>query len=446
MNIISKRIKNKRNRILTTNILFSCIYKIISLSTSLLIVPITINYLSNEVYGIWMTISSMLFWINTFDIGLGNGMRNYLAKALSEKDLQLGQKYISTTLTLLSLIAIALGLLLLIPLFTINFNVFFNTYAINNVDLRNALFVALAFTLLNFVTKNIGLIFVAMQKYAINDLLVVLGNITSLTIIYILTKTTSSNLLYVILAYTVTQCIVYIFAAIPLFTKHKQLRPNFHCFDWSLSKQIVGKGLGFFSIQISSCLIIFGAANVFITQSCGPTAVTTYNIAYKFFNLIIIAYTIILSPMWNAYTDAYVKGDTKWINKTFNRALKLWGVSVCGGIVMLISCQFFYHLWIGNKVIVPFTVSLCTLIYVSFFNLNNCVTYLINGLNKIRIQIITSLVMTTIYVTTVISLGKHLNIESIVLCMAICYAIMSFIHLYQCKLLIKGKATGIWNK
>lgn len=91
MNIISKRIKNKRNRILTTNILFSCIYKIISLSTSLLIVPITINYLSNEVYGIWMTISSMLFWINTFDIGLGNGMRNYLAKALSEKDLQLGQ-------------------------------------------------------------------------------------------------------------------------------------------------------------------------------------------------------------------------------------------------------------------------------------------------------------------------------------------------------------------
>lgn len=46
---------------LTTNILFSGILKIISLSTSLLIVPITINYLNNEVYGIWMTISSMLF-------------------------------------------------------------------------------------------------------------------------------------------------------------------------------------------------------------------------------------------------------------------------------------------------------------------------------------------------------------------------------------------------
>lgn len=110
-----------------------------------------------------------------------------------------------------------------------------------------------------------------------------------------------------------------------------------------MSNQIVGKGLGFFVIQISSCLVIFGAANVFITQFCGPTAVTTYNVAYKFFNLLVIAYTIILSPMWSAYTDAYVKGDMVWIEKTYYRALKLWGISILGGIVMLLLCPYFYH-------------------------------------------------------------------------------------------------------
>ncbi len=210
-----------------------------------------------------------------------------------------------------------------------------------------------------------------MQKYAINDLLSVLGNLLSLAIIFILTKTTSPNLLYVIFTYTATQCFVYLFASIPLFTKYKELRPSLNYFDWSLSRQIVGKGLGFFVIQISSCLVIFGAANIFITQFCGPATVTTYNIAYKFFNLLVIAYTIILSPMWNAYTDAYVKGDMKWINQTFNRALKLWGLSVVGGCIMLVGCQTFYHLWVGEKVIVPFTVSLSTLIYVSFFNLKS---------------------------------------------------------------------------
>lgn len=439
-------IGDSRNRVLTTNILFSAILKIISLATSLLIVPITINYLNNEVYGVWMTITSIIFWINTFDIGLGNGMRNYLTKAISEKNLALGCKYISTTLILLTFIAIGIGLLLLLPLLTLDFNKFFNTRIISNFDLQEALIVAVTFTLANFVLKNIGFIFVAMQKYAINDLLSVAGNIVSLAIIYILTLCTKGQLIYVVLAYTATHCIIYILAAFPLFFKHPELRPQFNKFDKDLSSQIVGKGLGFFVIQISSCLVIFGAANVFITQFCGPTAVTTYNVAYKFFNLLVIAYTIILSPMWSAYTDAYVKGDMRWIEKTYYRAIKLWGVSIIGGIVMLLLCPYFYHLWIGDKVSVPFTVSLCTLIYVSSFNLNNCVTYLINGLNKIRIQIITSLIFTIVYILIVLSLRNHLGIEGIVLSMSGCYVFMAAIHLYQCHLLIKNKAKGIWNK
>lgn len=446
MSFFTRKFSNTRNKMLTTNILYSSILKIISLSTSLLIVPVTINYLNNEVYGIWMTITSILFWINTFDIGLGNGMRNYLTEAISKEDYSLGKRYISTTLTLLTLIALVIGIVVLTPLLTIDFNKFFNTEAISNFDLRNTMIVAISFTLCNFVLKNIGFIYVAMQKYAINDFLSVLGNVVSLGIIFLLTKFTTGHLIYVVLAYTATQCIIFCLAAIPLFKNHPELRPAFKFFDKSLSQKIVGKGLGFFVIQISSCLVIFGAANMFITQFCGPAAVTTYNIAYKFFNLLVIAYTIILSPMWNAYTDAYVKGDMKWIDQTFNRALKLWGLSVVGGGIMLAGCQIFYHLWVGEKVIVPFTVSLCTLIYVCFFNLNNCVTYLINGLNKIRIQIITSLVFTALYIGIVLLVGKQLGIEGVVLSMAGSYACMSLIHLYQCRLLIKEKAKGIWNK
>ena len=439
-------IKDTRNRMLRNNILFSGILKIISLSTSLLIIPITINYLNNEIYGIWMTITSVLFWINTFDIGLGNGMRNYLTGAISRKDFNLGRRYISTTLALLTVIALTMAIIISVPMSILDFNQFFNTKALSNEGLRNALIVAIGFTLLNFVVKNIGLIFVAMQKYAINDLLSVSGNVIALGIIYLLTKFTTGNLLYVVLAYTATHSLIFMLAAIPLFIKHPELRPSFKYFDKGLTRQIIGKGLSFFVIQISSCLVIFGAANMFITQYCGPSAVTTYNIAYKYFNLLVIAYTIILAPMWNAYTDAYVKGDMKWIANNFNRTLKLWGGSVIGGIIMLLGCQIFYHLWIGDNVSVPFTVSLSTLIYVCFFNLNNCVTYLINGLNKLKVQIVTSLAFTAIYVLVVLSIGDKLGIEGVVLCMAGSYASMSIIHLYQCRLLIKNKAKGIWNQ
>lgn len=391
-------ITNSRNKMLRNNILFSGFLKIVGLLTSLVIVPITINYLNNEVYGIWMTITSILYWITTFDIGLGNGMRNYLAEALATNDTKLGKKYISTTMLLLSLIALSMAIVLLYPLITINFNSFFNTNAIAGNELRMAVVIAVGFTLMNFVLKNIGMIFVAMQKYAINDLLSISGNVIALILIYILTKVTTGNLVLVVLAYTMTSCVAFLLAAIPLFWKHPELKPSLRFFEKSLGKKIVGKGFGFFVIQISSCLVIFGAANFFITQSCGPAAVTTYNIAYKFFNLLVIAYTIILAPMWNAYTDAYVKGDMQWIKATFNKALKFWVLSICGGLGMLLICNLFYKLWIGNMVNVPLSVSASTLIYVCFFNLNNCATYLINGLNKIFVQIIISLAVTTLYI------------------------------------------------
>ena len=437
---------NSRNKMLRNNILFSGFLKVVGLLTSLVIVPITINYLNNEVYGIWMTITSILYWITTFDIGLGNGMRNYLTEALATNNTKLGKKYISTTMLLLSLIALSMAIVLLYPLITINFNSFFNTNAIAGKELRMAVVIAVGFTLMNFVLKNIGMIFVAMQKYAINDLLSISGNVIALIIIYILTKVTTGNLVLVVLAYTMTSCVVFLLAAIPLFWKHPELKPSLRFFDKSLGKKIVGKGLGFFVIQISSCLVIFGAANFFITQSCGPAAVTTYNIAYKFFNLLVIAYTIILAPMWNAYTDAYVKGDMKWIKATFNKALKFWGLSVCGGLGMLLICNLFYKLWIGNMVNVPLSVSASTLVYVCFFNLNNCATYLINGLNKIFVQIIISLAVTALYIITVLAFGGKLGVEGIVLSMAASYAVMSVVHLYQCRKLINGKADGIWNK
>lgn len=439
-------ITNSRNKMLFLNILFSGFLKIVGLLTSLVIVPITINYLNNEVYGIWMTITSILYWITTFDIGLGNGMRNYLAEALVTNDTKLGKKYISTTMLLLSLIALSMAIVLLYPLITINFNSFFNTNAIAGNELRMAVVIAVGFTLMNFVLKNIGMIFVAMQKYAINDLLSISGNVIALILIYILTKVTTGNLVLVVLAYTMTSCVAFLLAAIPLFWKHPELKPSLRFFDKSLGKKIVGKGFGFFVIQISSCLVIFGAANFFITQSCGPAAVTTYNIAYKFFNLLVIAYTIILAPMWNAYTDAYVKGDMQWIKATFNKALKFWVLSICGGLGMLLICNLFYKLWIGNMVNVPLSVSASTLIYVCFFNLNNCATYLINGLNKIFVQIIISLAVTTLYIITVLAFGRKLGVEGIVLSMAASYAVMSVVHLYQCRKLINGKADGIWNK
>ena len=219
------------------------------------------------------------------------------------------------------------------------------------------------------------------------------------------------------------------------------MKPSIQHIDTVTARRIVSKGLGFFVIQITSCLVIFGSANVFISHYCGPEQVTVYNVAYKLFNVLVIGYTILISPLWNAYTDAATKGDYEWIRRTFRKTLIMW----CASVVLALS-GWFFRIWVGDSVTIPFAISSCVLLYVCIFNLNNCATYLVNGLNKIRVQIISSILTTLFYLVAVFVIKDKYGVAGISLSMGAAYIVMSVIHLYQCRLLVERKAKGIWNK
>lgn len=431
---------------LRTNVLLSAVLRVVGLVCSLLVVPLTLDYLNAEVYGVWITITNVLYWFSFFDVGLGNGMRNYLTACISKGDYDGGRAYLTSTFFMLALISLIMGVVAVPLTFCLDFAQLLNISVVDSDELRTAMLIAIVFTLVMFVVKNVGYVFVALQKYALNDLLAVGGNVLALAAIFVLTKVSTGHLVYVVSAFVVIPVVVYIVAAIPIFARYPQLRPVRKSLDFSLVTPIVSKGMGFFAIQITSCLVIFGSSNVFITRMVGPESATVYGIAYKYFHLIAMAYTIVLAPMWNAYTDAYVKGDFAWVGKTFRRALGIWCLTIAGGVVMLALAPMMFNLWVGSRVEIPMTVSAAVLAYISMYNLNNCVTYLLNGFNKIRVQIITSVVFTAVYLVCVTVFGERYGIEGIVSSMAGCYAAMALIHLYQCRLLIRQKATGVWNK
>jgi len=444
---ISNRFKDSasRTKIVQKNILISSGTKICSLLISWFMVPITINYLSPEHYGLWMAITSILYWIAFMDIGLGNGMRNYMAEAIAKNDWDKARSYFSTAMVMLSIIAIILGIVAIAVIPFLNMNDIFNAHTISNKELAVVLLSAILIALMLFVAKNIGMAYVALQQYAVNDIIVFLGSVISAISILILSHTVAANLTIFVVAVSLPPVLVYILAIIPLIVKHPQLRPCLKAVDFEVAKQVISKGLGFFVIQITSCLVLFGSANLFISHYCGPEQVTIYNVAYKLFSLLYVAYLIYLSPIWNAYTDAAAKKDYGWIKHMFRRSMLMWGLSILGGCVLLAISGWFFKIWVGNSVTIPFMVSLAVMLYICAFNLNNATTYLLNGLNTIRMQIITSVSITLIYVLTLALQGSRMGIVSITACMTAAYLIMALIHGYQCHLLINNKAHGIWK-
>src|ERR1700744_3778520 len=90
------------------NIIYTFLIKGGSVVIGFVLIPLTIGYVDKEQYGIWVTIASLVLWMNTFDIGLSNGLRNKMAHALAMGEKDNIVKYISTTYALLFLIAFAI--------------------------------------------------------------------------------------------------------------------------------------------------------------------------------------------------------------------------------------------------------------------------------------------------------------------------------------------------
>ena len=95
---------NPRSVKANKNILASFLIKGSSIIVGFLMVRVTLDYLDQTKYGIWLTMSSFLTWFSFFEIGLGSGLRNKLAEALAKKDYVLGKVYVSTTYAILVLV------------------------------------------------------------------------------------------------------------------------------------------------------------------------------------------------------------------------------------------------------------------------------------------------------------------------------------------------------
>ena len=82
--------------------------------TSLLLVPMTLGYVSAEIYGVWLTISSILHWLTYMDVGFTHGLKNRLNECLARKDYEKGKSLVSTTYAIMFIIFVPLSTLLIV--------------------------------------------------------------------------------------------------------------------------------------------------------------------------------------------------------------------------------------------------------------------------------------------------------------------------------------------
>jgi O-antigen/teichoic acid export membrane protein len=77
----------------------------VQMGTALITIPLTLKYLGNERFGLWMTISSVLAMATFADFGIGNGVLNTVASASGRDDIGAIRSAVSSGFAVLTCIA-----------------------------------------------------------------------------------------------------------------------------------------------------------------------------------------------------------------------------------------------------------------------------------------------------------------------------------------------------
>ena len=426
------------------NILASFALKGVSIIVSFLLVPLTIGYVSSELYGVWLTLSSVLTWLCFLDVGFSQGLKNKLAEAVAVGDFRKGKSLVSTTYFMMLIIVIPVCIVLQVIIPLVDWCTLLNIDMQYQEEIKLVMGVLIAFACLQMVVNVIVSVVAAFQQVALSNSLNVIGSVLSLIVIYIQTKTCPPSLLSLSLSLAAVPIVVFVLATILLFsTKFKSIVPSVNSIKLGYVKDLFSLGYKFFIINIQ-VVVLYQSTNVLISNVSSPIDVTNYNVAYRLLNVAMMAYTIILTPLWPAYTDAYTKGDFLWMEKTFNRMRKVLLISILGCFVITLASPFIYKIWLGNSVEVPFAMTLLVAIYVSVYCWMNLNGTLAIGMGKVKVSSCMVLVGMVLHIPLSLFFSSYMGAYGVLLSLILINTFYAVVTKTQVHKILNKTATGIW--
>lgn len=349
------------------------------LLANFVVISITLDLLSTKIYGVWITLYTTISWLSFFDLGLGNGMRNLFAVNRAIGNQEKNKQLVSTSYIIVLGIALILLIVGLPFVYYADIARFFNISDIAIPDLRCVLSLLVVVTSLQLITKLINSIFLADQKPALSSLIDCSGVVCSLLLLFILKDRLVGSLFNLALIITLPTFIISFIVTLFAFNKnYRKLKPSLKCFNLKISNKLINLGLRFFLIQLSALIILQGS-NIIILKFIGAEEVSVFSLVYKYFNVIVTIFTLVLTPYWSFFTDSYAKNNYNQLKQGFKQLLISWLAISMVGVVMWIALPFSFKIWLNQELDIPAYLPVSLLLFSIFSNLGSVFIYFLNG-------------------------------------------------------------------
>lgn len=414
-------------RIFATGI-SSVFSKSVSLGITLITIPLTLKYLGAELYGLWMTLTSIMLMMNFVDLGIGNGLLNVISEFNGRDDREGVKTYISSAFFELCIIALIILIIFFISYRFLPFDSIFNIHTPQaRLEAGPACAIFITCFALNIPLSICDKIRLGYQEGHITNLWQSLGSVLGLVLI-LLCVYSKVGLPWLILAFSGAPLTAYAVHNFYLFFREKPwLRPSLKYFHFAISKRLLKIGLLFFILQAANAFA-FTSDNIILAQTLGAQAVSYYSIPTRLFSIGPLFLTMFLTPLWPAYGEAISRGDMLWAKQTLIKSLVVTLLFIgFFSLFLLLSYERIINLWIGPNFEINHFLIFGLALWCLFSSIGNSLSMFLNAANIIKFQVVSAILMSSSAIALKIFLTQKIGLPGVIWATIAAYSIFTLI-------------------
>jgi len=404
----------------------SGISRAVRIGVSFITVPLTLHYLGNERFGLWMTISSVLAMAGFADFGIGNGVLNTVSTAFGKDDWEGIRGAISSGIAVLTLIGAALvAFFLSIYSFVDWGNLFRATTADARAQAGPAMLVFVLCFALNIPLDVVQRTQLGLQQGFLTNLWEIFSSVLILVGIVAVVNFHLSLAALVVAFAGAPVLGTWMNAAFFFGVSRRDLLPQWRLVSRKIIQKITTLGGLFFVLQLVGA-VSYSADNFIIARILGVADVTVFSIPQRMFSVITVVVAMLMMPLWPAYGEAISRGDMHWVRHTLSRTLL--GVFAFASIVSAMLLVFSNKLllwWVGPGIHPSFLLLLGLAVWAVLSNCGNTLAMFLNGAGIVKFQVIVATIFGIGCLLVKILLTRHYGIAGVPWATVITYALLT---------------------
>lgn len=380
---------NRRDEKLYYDILGTYIIKGGSILVGLVTVPTFIKYFNNNItLGFWFTLLSIFQWMLTFDIGVGNGIRNKLSYAMARKDFDLSQKLVINGYILSGALSFLFFIIGLVIYYIFDISSFFTSSEISSKTIQYVLIIVFIGVLIQFFLKITNSILYSLQKITLVNLSNLITSI--LILIYTLLFTNGeldTKLLNLSLVYSFCINVPLIITTVILFYKYLPfIKMNRSLIDIDIISSILKLGGSFFLIQVY--LLLINSTNEFlISKLYSSEYVVNYSVYIRYFSIITNFFILLVNPIWTSLSKYYAENNITQMLVLYKSLKKILFLSFTLNIFLSLVSKLIIPIWLGQSGFQIRTIEIIVFLAYSYFSIRNIsVSSLANAISNLKVQ------------------------------------------------------------